>query len=270
MATLAEQLHELKSYDTVTVRKGEGIGEIILNRPEKLNPLGKKMMTDLQQAITVVADDAEIKVVVITGAGRAFSAGGDIEDMRGGAFALSREEMRSMHTWMMHLANLDKPVIAMVNGVAAGVGVNLALMCDIIVASDKASFIQAFVNIGLVPDFGGLWSLPRAVGTHKAKELMMLGDPVTADEALRIGLVNRVVPADQLEPTVRELALRLSKQPQRSVRMIKSIVDRGYGLPLDTVLEWEAEAQDICGHTEDFVEGTTAFLEKRKAVFKGR
>lgn len=194
-------------FETIIFEKKEGVGRFILNRPEAMNALNNKMREELISAIEETEKDIEIRVLVITGKGRAFCAGGDVKGMG------TQERPINPSQIILRLANLEKPVISAVNGVAAGGGCNLALAGDIILASDQARFIQSFVRIGLVPDWGGMYFLPRLVGMAKAKELMFTGETIDAKEAERIGLVSKVIPMEEFEGAVNGLAKKLAAGP---------------------------------------------------------
>jgi 2-(1,2-epoxy-1,2-dihydrophenyl)acetyl-CoA isomerase len=251
-----------------------GVFRITLNRPDKLNAFANDMRDRLMDALDEAAARAGVRVVVITGAGRGFCAGGDIDHMRGLRGAVDGAEgfhalLDAGRGVITRLAALPVPTIAAVNGVAAGAGINLALACDLRVASDQASFGQTFVKIGLQPDWGGTHHLPRLVGAAKALELSWLGDLIDAEEALRIGLVNRVAPHATFEEAVRDLAGRLAAAPQNAVRAIKRTVRAGAGASLAESLALEEEAQMMLWSSHDVAEGLTAFAERRAAVFAG-
>lgn len=258
-------------FTTIDYRVEDKIAIARLNLPDKLNALTDEMKRELTKIIFEVRDNEEIKVLVITGTGRAFCAGGDInsqaqvKDIIG-----SRDRIKKLHQWVLELVNLEKPVIAAVNGLAVGAGCNLALACDLIYAADDAKFSEIFSKIGLIPDAGGLYFLPWAVGPWRAKEIVFSGRMVEAAEALQIGLVNRVVPMEQLMDEVMEMARKLAQGPSVAYAMAKTLINKSYSWDLATLLEQEANAQAICTRTEDCLEGRTAFFEKRKPVFKGR
>lgn len=251
-------------FETIIFEKKEGVGRFILNRPEAMNALNNKMREELISAIEETEKDIEIRVLVITGKGRAFCAGGDVKGMG------TQERPINPSQIILRLANLEKPVISAVNGVAAGGGCNLALAGDIILASDQARFIQSFVRIGLVPDWGGMYFLPRLVGMAKAKELMFTGETIDAKEAERIGLVSKVIPMEEFEGAVNGLAKKLAAGPPKSLSLIKKILNWGQQSDLKTVMELEYLAQGICRETEDHKEGLKAFKEKREANFTGK
>jgi 2-(1,2-epoxy-1,2-dihydrophenyl)acetyl-CoA isomerase len=251
------------------------VATVTLNRPERLNALGRDMREQIVAALERVEADEAVRVVMITGAGRAFCSGGDVKEMseRKAAGAPSRRETEPVpmrDRILLRLQALPKPVIAAVNGVAAGAGMNLALGCDLRIASDKASFGQAFIKRGLHPDWGATYFLPRLVGMAKALELIWTGDMVPAQEALRLGLVNRVVPHAEFAAEAREWAERLAEGPPIAMRLAKRGVYRNQGADLASALEYETYAQQIVWNSEDSAEGIRAFMEKRPPEFQGR
>ncbi len=260
--------------ETILLRKEGNIATLTLNRPDRLNALDWPSQLLLGRKLDEVEEDDEIRVLIITGAGRAFSAGGDVSAQKGRigmGVAERRVGMKKNLRNPVKIRNLPIPVIAMVNGVAVGAGCNLALVCDIIIASEKARFSQAFVKVGLVQDYGGSHLLPRLVGTKKACELVFTGDIIDAQEALRIGLVNKVVPAEELENVTKEMCLKIASRAPLGISIAKrSIYDGFERLDLETTLEYEVFTQGFCSDTEDHKEGSTAFLEKREPKFKGK
>ena len=248
-----------------------GVATLTLDRPPR-NALEKQMAAELDQALAELADDDRVRAVVLTGAGPGFCAGGDLKVLASELAdpASARAFMRSCHRSILAIATMEKPVIAAVNGDAAGAGWSIALACDLIVAADTARFIMAFVKVGLVPDLGGAWYLTQLVGAHKAREWMMLGDVVTAAEAARFGVVNRVVEPAAVLPTAQALAAQLAAGPTKALALMKDMVGRYGSMPLNSALEDEAEAQAVASQTEDFQEGARAFQEKRPPAFKGR
>ncbi len=246
---------------------------ITMNRPEVLNAWDIEMMDDLVRILSEVGEDEEVRAVVIIGAGRAFSAGGDIKMQKQALeqpLATKLERMILAQRITRHIANMEKPVIAAVNGVAVGAACDMALASDIRIASENASFGEVFVRRGLIPDMGGMFFLPRFVGIAKAKELIFSGDIIDAQEAERIGLVNKVVPADKLETETLELARRLASGPTKAIGLAKKVINKSLVADLETSLDYAIQAQTICYHTEDHAEATRAFLEKREPQFKGR
>ncbi len=258
-------------YSEIKFEVDDGIAIVTLNNPDKLNAMTDAAKIELESAILKIRDDAAIKVMVITGTGRAFCAGGDINSQaRVKDIVGNRERIKDLHRWITQLVNLEKPVIAAVNGLAVGAGCNLAFACDIIYASEKAKFSEIFCNIGLIPDAGGLYFLPWAVGPFRAKEIVFTGRMVEAAEAFQIGLVNKIVAPEKLMEETMIIARKLAKGPSIAYGVAKTLINKSYSWDLATLLEVEADAQAICARTEDAFEGRTAFLEKRKPVFKGR
>ena len=263
------------AYQQIAVGSDGGILTITLNRPDKLNAMTGVMSDELVDVFTSVRDDDGVRALVVTGAGRGFCAGQDLtefeEAYRAGERPDIREHLaRSYHRLIPVVVETPKPVIAAVNGVAAGAGVSLAAACDIRIAGQDARFTQAFVKIGLVPDSGGTWLLPRIVGYARALELSITGEVLDAAAALEIGLVNRVVPGDALEGEVSELAARLAAMPTAAIAETKALLRGAQGLDLEEALAAEADAQARMGQTDDHLEGVVAFAEKREPRFRGR
>lgn len=259
-------------YETIIVTKEDYIAKITLNRPEKLNAMTQTLGEELVHAAEDVSDDETVRAVILTGAGRGFCAGADLESF--GVASLGPLDAlvmaRKLPQCVMTFRAMPKPLITAVNGPAAGAGVGLALVGDLIMASDKASFTVAFILRGLHTDCGVTYFLPRLVGTVKAFELMCTGRKVDAYEAHKIGMVSDVVPADELDAKATEIARKLSKMPTIALGMIKKSLYAGLDMDLPSVIEAEARAQAVCGITEDAQEGARSFLEKREPVFKGR
>ncbi|MGV8057322.1 MAG: enoyl-CoA hydratase/isomerase family protein [Smithellaceae bacterium] len=260
------------NYQTISLKKEDAIATITLNRPDKLNPLSPLTFEELEQATVDVANDPDVRVVVLTGAGRAFSAGGDLESSIFEMTKAAQIHEVAYRSWqcVLNFRNMDKIVIAAVNGAAVGGAMTLVLACDLIIASEKAIFLQPFVTLGLHPEGGITNLLPRLIGVPKALELFCTGRSVDAKEADRIGLVNQVVPADQLETTVKNLAVKLAQGPAVALRLMKKTTYQAMTMDLPSVVELEARTQAICMTTDDFKEGVSAFKEKRKPVFKGK
>ncbi len=256
--------------DSILLTQQDGVLTITLNRPEVLNAFNDQMLRELHDTLRQAARDAAVRCVVLTGAGRAFCSGQDLRDRTGPAtFSLS-ESLRSRYNpVILLLRTMEKPVVAAVNGVAAGAGCSLALAADLRIASDRASFIEVFARVGLVPDSGSTYFLPRLVGLGKAFELAYTAEPVEASEALRLGLVNRVVPHDELVPQSRALATRLAAGPTRGYGLTKRAINFGLSVALDQALDYEAYLQEVAGRSADHREGVAAFLQKRQANFKG-
>lgn len=255
-------------YETIIYEANNGVGWLTLNRPEKLNAFTETVNKELVDVLKKVEREKQVRALVITGNGRAFCAGQDLgsvtEDVNFGDVL-----RKGYNPTIKRLVSLEKPTIAMVNGAAAGAGMSLALACDFRIASEHASFIQAFINIGLVPDSGSLYFLPRLVGYAKAMELAVLGEKVKAQEAKELGIVTKVVPAEELEEATRAFAERLAGMPTKAIGLIKRYMHQSFETRLDQMLEWEALAQRTAGLTEDYHEGVTAFLEKRKPTYRG-
>jgi enoyl-CoA hydratase/carnithine racemase len=246
-----------------------------LNRPERLNALGDSLRDDLLDAVTRASADHEVRVMIVTGAGKGFCAGGDVKAMNE-----AKEDRRerpliekiapSRDRTLLAMRDAPQPIIAAVNGAAAGAGMNLALGCDIRIASTAAKFSQAFVRRGLHPDWGGTYFLPRVVGMAKACELIFTGDIIDASEAMRLGLVSQVVAPEALMPTANDLARKIATGPPIAVRLAKRALYHSVDSDLRAALEFETFAQNVCSETEDAREGIRAFVEKRAPVFQGR
>lgn len=250
-----------------------GVAMVTLNRPERLNALNGALAGALDAALSRVADDANVKVVVIAGAGRAFCAGGDLREIgagrESGNAAALEPLLRSGMRAALAIRCMSKPVIAAVNGVAAGAGMNLALAADIRIAAEGAQFGQNFAKVGLAPDFGGTYFLPQLVGPAKAAELFYLGDMIDSAEALRLGIVNRVVAPQDLAASVTELARRLAQGPALAIRAVKQILFGSQREALERALEMEVQEQIRCFESADCREGIRAFFEKRAPKFTG-
>ncbi len=250
----------------------DGIAVLTLNRPEALNALTDDMKRELLDALKALERDERVRVIVLTGEGRGFCAGEALnaELVKSAEPPLDRTLRDFYNPIVERMRAIDKPIVAAVNGTCAGAGVSLALAADLRLASDKASFLLAFVKIGLVPDAGSTFFPPRLVGLGKAVEMAMMGDKVDAAEAERIGLVNRVVPADRLMEEALQVAGRLAEAPTKALGLMKRAFDRSLRVTLGDQLAYEADLQAIAARSEDFHEGVKAFLEKRPAGFRGK
>ncbi len=260
--------------ENIDIVDDSGITTITLNRPEKLNALAGHMRRDLAEALETAGSDRSVHVVVITGAGRAFCAGGDVAAM---AELIERQDAEEFERLLgaarrvvTAIRQMTKPVIASVNGPASGAGCNLALACDLRIASTNASFSQSFVKVGLHPDWGGSYFLPRLVTPNKACEMFFLGETIHADEAKALGIVNDVVEPDQLAGATRQLAERLRAAPAIALGAAKQAVYMSQAAELEEMLRYETEAQMRCFESRDGAEGVKAFLEKREPKFTGR
>lgn len=264
------------TFQKVTYDVADNVATITLNDPSSLNALDSTMKGELLQALSHAEYDDTAKVIVLTGAGKGFSSGGDIREMLGST------ETRQAVLKMAHglttgvgeisrkLRKISKPIIARINGAAAGAGMNIALACDFRVASDNAKFLQAFVNIGLVPDAGGIYQLTQLIGAAKTTELVMLGEQFDAKKAQDLGLVNAIVPADELDAAVKKLTERLTSLPALTLAAMKQTINQVAYSGLDTAIDAEVMYQMQMATTEDFKEGVSAFMQKRPAQFKGR
>ncbi len=256
------------------VDRREGVLTLTLNRPRVLNSMTREMCTALLKELKAAERDASVRVVVLTGAGRAFSAGGDLESLKknykaGDGPALGAELRRYYIPLIRQIRKMEKPVIAAVNGIAAGAGASLALACDIKLCSATAKFISAFIQIGLVPAAGMTHRLTRGMGLGLALEYAWTAKPLSAREAAQFGLVNKVVPADELGKTVKEFVGKLLKAPPKALALTKRALNHAAHADLESCLEYEAQLQDILGRTQDHLEGVHAFLEDRPAKFTG-
>lgn len=265
-------MNPVHSSDTILFTKENGIGKIVLNRPKSFNSFNREMALAVQAALADCQQDNTIRAVVLTGEGKAFCAGQDLvevtnPDLHPGFKAILDEHYAPI---ILAIRNLDKPVIAAVNGVAAGAGANIALACDIVIASEAASFIQAFSAIGLIPDSGGTFFLPRLIGFQKALAISMLGDKISAQEAGQMGMIYKAYPVEEFETKVNELALRLSQMPTKGLALTKKIFHKSMTNSLEDQLKAETILQIEASETEDCKEGIMAFVEKRKPTFTGK
>ena len=260
------------TYETIDVTSADGICTITLMRTDVLNAFNNALTTELLAALKQCSKDKGVRVVILKGSGRAFSSGQDLADLKekyvpGHEPHLGEDLEKRYDPIIKCIHRMEKPVIAAVNGVAAGAGCSLALACDLRVASEHASFIEVFVNVGLVPDSGSTWTLPRLVGIGRAMEMCLTGKKVDAEEALAIGLVNQVTSADEFDDSVMKLANRLASLPNRALALTKRLLNQSFKNDLDEQLVQEAFAQETAGRTHDHFEGVVSFIEKRKPNF---
>ena len=272
----------MPNYQYIILEKDpvEHIARLTINRPDRRNSLHDDATDEMGQAIDDVAADDDIRVLVLTGAGDAFCAGGDLNALQGGSdpgMWVSentddiRRSFRLAQRMILGIQRMEKPVIAMINGVAVGAGFDLACACDIRIASEKARFMVAYVRIGLFPGFGGTWLYPRALGSMgKAAELMFTGDFMEADEGYRLGFLNRLVNEDDLESTTMEIARKIAAGPPIAIRLSKLMLYKGLEFDLETALKMAAAAETITLTSYDHIEGTRAIRESRKPLYEGR
>jgi len=264
-------MSETKHYESIIVKKEQSVGWLTLNRPHRLNTLTSEMIDEMNLALNDFEADKEIKCIVITGTGdKAFSAGADVTAFTGVTPATAVEGSSKGQALLTRLEKIGKPVIASLNGYALGGGLEIASACDFRIASEDAQLGQPEINLGLIPGWGGTQRLVRLVGLARAKEMIMLGDRISAEEAARIGLVNKVVPKAKLLEETAAFAKRLADGPPVALRLAKETVGFGTQVPLDIGLKLEAEALGIALSTKDIMEGVSAFMSKRKPEFKGK
>lgn len=259
-------------YNTIQYSVDNSICRITLNRPDVFNSFNEEMSADFLDALKKSTKDEAVRVVIISGNGKAFCSGQDLKDIKTqtGVRSLGDSVVRRYNPMIMAIREMPKPIICQLNGVAAGAGASLALACDMIVAAETASLIEVFINVGLVPDSGSSFFLPRLVGYNKAFELCTLSSKISAKEAFDMGFIYKVVAPEELENATAELAQRYAAGPTKSYGMIKKMLNKAYTANLTDMLQYEAYSQEIAGNSEDYKEGVTAFNEKRKPVFKGK
>ena len=255
--------------ETVQLKKEPPLGWIYLNRPDKLNAINEQLMKDLRQAIDELVADDQIRVIIITGLGKAFCAGADISQFKTLNGLTAWEFAKKGRELMDYIENLPKPTIAMINGYALGGGLELAMACDIRIAAEEAQVGLPEITLGIYPGFGGTQRLIRLIGKGKAMEMMMTGDRIPAREAERLGLVNKVVPLTELEKETRNFAIKLAEKPPVALKLVKLLVNQGLDIPILAGLNMESLGWGVVFSTEDAKEGVNAFFEKRKPNFKG-
>ena len=264
----------IASYETILYEVSDNVATVTLNRPDVLNAVNETMGRELLDSLKIAGENDEVRCVILTGSGRAFSAGEDIQDLRDqyerGDNPRLGERLRSKYNPIIRrIRQTPKPIIAAINGAAAGAGAGMAYACDIRIAAENAKFIQAFIRVGLAPDSGTSFFLPRLVGFAKALELCLTGQELSSKEAERLGLVAKVVPPDQLMPAAREIALRMAHGPTVAIGLTKRALNKSVASDLEGVLEYESYLQELAGGTSDHVEAVRAFFEKRKPVYRG-
>lgn len=258
------------SYECINYTVENGIATLTLNRPDVFNAFNEQLSYDVLDALKQTGKNKEIRVLIITGAGKAFCSGQDLKSIAGAKNrSLSESLYKRYNPMIKAIRNLPIPVLCKLNGVAAGAGCSLALACDMIIASENASLIEVFVNVGLVLDSGSSYFLPRLVGSARAFELATTGAKVTAQQAYEWGMINKVVKPEALDESVNTLATYYANAPTKAIALMKKMLDKSYTSNLDQMLEYEAYCQEIAGRSNDYKEGVSAFNEKRKPQFKG-
>ena len=258
--------------ESIILKIENGIAKISLNRPEVFNSFNREMALRLQDTLDACEKDNKVRAILLTGKGKAFCAGQDLKEVTSDKLNPGFKKILEEHynPIITRIRNIEKPIIAAVNGVAAGAGANIALACDVVVANEQASFIQAFSLIGLIPDSGGTFFLPRLVGFQKASALAMLGDKIPAEEAERMGMVYKVFPSESFEEEVQKLAVKLANMPTKALGLTKKSLNQSLNNNLENQLALESKYQIEAAGTEDYAEGVSAFIEKRQPNFKGR
>ena len=258
--------------NSILIKIENQVAYITLNRPDVFNSFNREMALLLQSILDDCEYNNDVRSIVITGNGKAFCAGQDLKEVTSSELNPGFKKILEEHynPIITRIRSINKPIIAAVNGVAAGAGANIALSCDLVVASNKASFIQAFSKIGLIPDSGGTFFLPRLIGFQKATALMMLGDKVTAEEAEELGMIFKVISSESFNEEVEKLAVKLANMPTKALGLIKELLNKSITNTLEQQLELEGKLQIEAALSEDYTEGVNAFMEKRKPIFKGK
>ncbi len=257
--------------ESITLRIENKVAHIALNRPEVFNSFNREMAMRLQDTLDACAKNEEVRAIVLTGNGKAFCAGQDLKEVTDPEINPGFKKILEEHynPIITRIRTIKKPIIAAVNGVAAGAGANIALACDVVVADEKVSFIQAFSLIGLVPDSAGTFFLPRLIGFQKASALAMLGDKISAQEAERLGMIYKYVSTEEFDETINKLALKMANMPTKALGMIKELFNNSMTNDLESQLALESQLQIEAAQSNDYAEGVAAFIEKRKPNFKG-
>lgn len=258
--------------NSIQLKIENNIAFITLNRPDVFNSFNREMALRLQNVFDDCETNDEIRAIVLTGNGKAFCAGQDLKEVTSPELNPGFKKILDEHynPIITRIRNIEKPILAAVNGVAAGAGANIALACDVVIANENASFIQAFSLIGLIPDSGGTFFLPRLIGFQKASALMLLGDKISAEEAEKMGMIYKSVPSEELENTIQKLAVKLATMPTRALALVKRSLNQSLMNDLETQLALESRYQIEAAGTEDYAEGVSAFIEKRQPKFKGK
>jgi len=258
-------------YKAILFEQKDNVLKITLNRPDVYNAFNEEMLFELQEVFKKAAEDDSIRCVILTGSGKAFCSGQDLKDFNDKKLTFKEALNQRYNPLIKQIAYLKKPVICALNGVAAGAGFSLALACDYRIAVESATLIEVFINVGLVPDSGSSFFLPRIIGYSRAFEMCATGDKVTASEAKELGLLNKIVSTNSLLDKLTSItAKKFAQRPTQAIGMIKDLMNRSFESSLDEILELESNYQEAAGNTEDFKEGIASFLEKREPAFKGR
>jgi 2-(1,2-epoxy-1,2-dihydrophenyl)acetyl-CoA isomerase len=258
------------NYETILFEITDGIATLTLNRPDVFNAFNEQQSADVIDALKVCEKDKNVRVLILTGSGKAFCSGQDLKSIAGSKRSLSESLYKRYNPMIRAMRNLPIPIICKLNGVAAGAGCSMALASDMIIASENASLIEVFVNIGLVLDSGSSYFLPRLVGSARAFELATMGTKISAQQAFDWGMINKVVKADELDIEVQKIATYYQNAPTKAIALMKKMLNKSFHSDLETMLEYEAYCQEIAGRSDDYKEGVAAFIEKRAAKYIGQ